>query len=81
MEFVREVGDKGQVVIPKDIRILLGIKERSRIVFEISNKEVKIKKKDSKKILEEFFTIARTKRKDITLEELKKIEDESYDLP
>ena len=43
MEFVREVGDKGQVVIPKDIRILLGIKERSRIVFEISNKEVKIK--------------------------------------
>ena len=45
------------------------------------NKEVRIKKKDSKRILEEFFTIARTKGKDITLEELKKIEDESYDLP
>lgn len=81
MEITRDVGEKGQVVIPIDIRRILGIKERSKIVFEVLNKEVRIKKKDSKRILEEFFTIARTKGKDITLEELKKIEDESYDLP
>jgi len=39
------------------------------------------KEEEIKKFLEEFFTIARTKGKDITLKEIRKIEDESYDLP
>jgi bifunctional DNA-binding transcriptional regulator/antitoxin component of YhaV-PrlF toxin-antitoxin module len=88
MRFVRQIGEKGQVVIPKDIRGLLGVRPRQKIVFEIAefgkkNQEIKIKaqKSDVDKDIEEFFTIARTKGKDLTSEELKKIEDESYDLP
>ncbi len=79
----REVGRKGQVVIPKDIRKLLGLQEGNRkVLFEVEDNEVKLKRKNnSKKILQKFFTIARTKGKDLTLKDLKKIEEESYDLP
>ena len=77
----RLLGEKGQVVIPKDIREMLKIRSGENVVFEIENNEVKLKKEeDAKKFLEEFFTIIK-KKKNITLEELKKIEDESYDLP
>ncbi len=78
----RSIGEKGQVVIPKDIRELLNLRSGENIVFEIKNSEVKLRKEeDTKKILEKFFTIARTKKKDITLEEIRRIEEESYDLP
>lgn len=76
----REVGEKGQVVIPKDIRNLLGLHKGNKVVFEIKNKEIKIKPKVSTKdFLEEFFNIARTE-KNITLKDIKKIEEEMYDL-
>ena len=79
----REIGKKGQVVIPKDIRKLLGLQQgNNRIIFEIEDNEIKLKRKDSsKKILQKFFTIARTEGKDLTIKDLKKIEEESYDLP
>lgn len=81
MEITREVGEKGQVVIPMDIRNMLGIKKKSKIIFEVENNQVKIKKQDSKRILDEFFTSARMPGKGLTLKELKEIEEESYDLP
>ena len=83
MEIIREIGEKGQVVIPKDIREMLRIKDNDKIIFKVKESEVIIKRKDENvdKFLEEFFTIARTKGKDLTLKDLKKIEDESYDLP
>ena len=83
MEIIREIGKKGQVVIPKDIREMLRIKDNDKIIFKVKESEVIIKRKDENvdKFLEEFFTIARTKGKDLTLKDLKKIEDESYDLP
>ena len=77
----RPLGEKGQVVIPKDIREFLGLKKGSQVIFEVVNNELKIKKEDPKDVLERFFTSSRTKGKDITLEELKKIGEESYDLP
>ncbi len=88
MRFVREIGEKGQVVIPVDIRELLKIRRGSKIIFEIEKtdngkEEIKIrsKRENTDELLNEFFSIARTKGKDLTLEDLKKIEDESYDLP
>ena len=56
----RSLGEKGQVVIPKDIREILGLKKGNEVVFEVKEKGVMIKKADVKKILEEFFTIARS---------------------
>jgi AbrB family looped-hinge helix DNA binding protein len=77
----RFIGEKGQVVIPSDIRKMLNLQKGNEVIFEIGDKEVKIKKEDTKDALERFFTLSRTRSKDITLKELKKIENESYDLP
>jgi len=77
----RPLGEKGQVVIPKDIRKLLGLQNgKSEVVFEIRDNKVTITPNKSEDFIKEFLK-HRRKRKEITLEELKKIEDESYDLP
>ena len=83
MEIIRETNEKGQIVIPIDIRKMLKIKSRDKIVFKIKDNEVIIKKKenDAERILEEFFTIARTKNKNLSLKDLKSMEEESYELP
>ena len=81
MRFVRQMGEKGQVVIPKDIRQLLGLKFKQNVVFEINNEEVRIKtEQNPEEFLEDFLNIPKLKRP-LTLKDLKKIEDESYDLP
>jgi len=81
MRFVRQIGEKGQVVIPKDIRQLLGLKFKQNVVFEINNEEVRIKtEQNPEEFLEDFLNIPKLKRP-LTLKDLKKIEDESYDLP
>ena len=74
----RYVGERGQVVIPKDIRKMLNIK--NEVVFEIKNNEVTIKQEQEvDNFLEEFFTIGRNK-KNIALKDIKKLEEESYGL-
>ena len=83
MEIVRQLKPKGIIVIPSDLRQQLNLNDYDKLTFNKEGNKITIEKKqeDKMKFLEEFFTIARTKGKDITLEELKKIEDESYDLP
>lgn len=81
MKIIREIGKKGQVVIPKDIRKFLGLKEGQKVVFEAREEEVVIKpEQDPDEFLEEFFNIPKPK-KNITLKEIKKDLDEKYDLP
>lgn len=83
MEIVRQLKPKGIIVIPSDLRQQLNLNDYDKLSFNKEGNKITIEKKqeDKMKFLKEFFTIARTKGKDITLEELKKIEDESYDLP
>ncbi len=79
----RPLGEKGQVVIPKDVRELLGLKKGTEVIFEVKDKEVTIKterKKNSEEILKRFFNTIK-KKKHLTLEEIRKTEEESYDLP
>jgi len=81
MRFVREIGEKGQVVIPKDIRDLLQLRLGHKLVFEVQNNEVRITQEQTPdEFLKDFLSGPKLK-KSITLKELKKIEEESYDLP
>ena len=68
----REIGEKGQVVIPKDIREMLGLSKGERVVFEVKNdNEVIIKKEPtSKAFLEDFLNVPKIKRDKRTIKEM-----------
>ena len=81
MEIKSTLSEKGQIVIPKDIREHLGLKPGSEIVFEVRGKEVVIKqKKDPREFVEEFCNVPK-KLKKIDIRKIKKILEEEYDLP
>jgi AbrB family looped-hinge helix DNA binding protein len=76
--------EKGQVVIPKDIRDQLGLKPGSEILFEIENGKIIITKKESgEKTAEDFFSVIprEKKLKKLTIKEIKSALEEQYDLP
>lgn len=81
MEIIRTVGEKGQVVIPIDIRRMLKLKEGEKIVFEIKDNKITVKKQQSSKEWLKEFLKYRKKGKSLTHEEIDKIYEESYDLP
>ncbi len=75
----REVGEKGQVVIPKDIREYLGLDAGVNITFEARDDEVIIKKeKNPIEIVEDFFNTPKIKKK-LSTKELKEIYEEQYE--
>lgn len=77
----RTIGEKGQVVVPKDIRNYLGLKPGSEILFELRGKEVIIKHPlDPKKFVEDFCDVPK-KLKRINRRKLEKVSEEEYDLP
>ncbi|MCP8321986.1 MAG: AbrB/MazE/SpoVT family DNA-binding domain-containing protein [archaeon] len=82
MQIKRTLSEKGQIVVPKDIREYLGLKPGSEIVFEIRDDEIVIKlKKDPKKFVEEFCDVPKKLKKPIDVKKLleKQIEEE-YDI-
>ena len=80
MKITREIGEKGQVVIPRDIREMLNLRRGEKVVFEIKDGEVLIKSEQNpEEFLRDFFNVTKPK-KNITLKEIKKILDEKYDL-
>ncbi len=77
----REMGEKGQVVIPKDIRELLSLRARSKVIFEIENNEVKLKpEKTAEEIVEDFLNVPKLKKK-LTTKQMKELLEEQYELP
>lgn len=79
MKFQREIGQKGQVVIPIDIRRMLGLRENSSVIFEIVGEEVKLKsQEDPEKYVEDFFNTPKLKNT-MNSKELKKVIFEQYD--
>ncbi|MBI4174374.1 MAG: AbrB/MazE/SpoVT family DNA-binding domain-containing protein [Candidatus Aenigmarchaeota archaeon] len=76
----RNVGEKGQVVLPKDVRDYLGIKPGSEVVFELRDREIVIKPRQSgKEFLEDFLNVPKLK-KPVTAREIKKTTEEQYEL-
>lgn len=77
----RTVGEKGQIVLPKDVREFIGIKSGSEIVFEIRGREIVIKlEKSGEDFLKDFLDVPKRK-KPLTIKEIKKTLEEQYDLP
>ncbi len=74
----REIGKKGQVVIPKDIRTFLGIKSGENVIFEVRNKEVVLKQQDNTNFLEEFLNVSKKLNKGIRIKDIKEVIDEQY---
>ena len=67
----REIGEKGQVVIPKDIREYLGIRNGDNVVFEIKNDQVMLKQEqDPKEFLDEFLDTPKIKRGKKSIKEM-----------
>ncbi len=76
----RQMGEKGQVVIPKDIREFLGLKEGNEVIFEIEDNEVKIKpEQDPKEFLKDFLNVP-TPKKRLTWKKIKKDLEERHDV-
>ncbi len=81
MYMKRNIGEKGQVVIPKDIRNHLGLRPGSEVVFEMKNSEVVIKRPlNSRQFVEDFCNVP-NKLKKIDIKTIKKALEEEYDLP
>lgn len=79
MRFRREIGVKGQVVIPKDIREFLGLRRRGTLVFEIQNNNVLLKpEQDIKEFIIDFFNVPKMMRP-LTMTKIKKVILEQYD--
>jgi len=76
----KEIGKKGQVVIPKDIRKFLGLNKGQKVVFEVREKEVVLKQSDPDKFLEDFLNVPKLK-KPLRTKDIKKMLEEQYDLP
>jgi len=81
MEIIRQLKHKGIVVIPQDIRKQIKLQEGDSLSFKTEGDKIIIEKKkqDVAEFLRHFLRY-RKKGKSMTLEELRKIEEESYDL-
>lgn len=80
MEIVRELKPKGIIVIPKDIRDKVKIREKDKIAFSVRDNEIIIKKQMNPEQWIKEFLKYRVKGKSPTPKELDKIYEESYDL-
>ena len=81
MIVIRNLGEKGQLVIPKDMRDMFGLRNGEEVVLEtVSNGiNIRAKEEDVEKILEDFLNVPGKKKRQSSIKELKKIIDEQYD--
>jgi AbrB family looped-hinge helix DNA binding protein len=79
MEKRMKIGPKGQIVIPKDIRDKLGIKEFSEVLVDLRGSEVVISRSAPLSVsYTDFFTSTYAKKLKQKVD-IKKILDEEYE--
>lgn len=72
----RKLGPKGQIVLPKDIRDMLGVKPGEDILIEVINDEIKIRSPiKNEEFLSNFYNVPKKLNKKVDIE---KIIDEEY---
>ncbi len=81
MEIIRQLKHKGIIVIPMDIRRQINLEEGDAVSFKTEGEKIIIEKKkhDVEAFLNHFLRY-RKRGKSMRLKELKRIEEESYDL-
>lgn len=78
MELVRTISEKGQIVIPKDVRDYLGLKEGSGIIFEIRDGEIILRPRSSpEEFVEKFINTPKKVRK-LDIKKIKKVLEDEY---
>ena len=61
MDIIRELGAKGQIVIPKDVREHFGLRKGSKVVFEVKSDEIIIKPQKDEDFVEIFCSVVKKK--------------------
>ncbi|MHB1507052.1 MAG: AbrB/MazE/SpoVT family DNA-binding domain-containing protein [Cuniculiplasma sp.] len=79
MEKKTTVGPKGQVVIPKEIRDQIGIKEYSEVIVDILDDSVVIRKLNPESVSYVDYYTATYSKKLKEKVNIKKIADEQYE--
>ena len=79
MEEKTTVGSDGQVVIPKDIRDKLGIKEHSEVIINIINDSIVIRKLKPESVSYVDYYISTYSKKLNRKVDLKEIVEEQYE--
>ena len=78
---IRELKPKGVFVIPKDIREQAKIKEGEKLGVSVKDGDIIIRKQQNSEEWLRSFLKYRKKGKGLTLKDIKRYEEESYDLP
>jgi AbrB family looped-hinge helix DNA binding protein len=79
IEYERKVGPKGQIVIPKEIRRIMGILPETKVFIGLEGKKItiKLRKKDA---IEEFLNLVpENMKKRITIEDIEKHHEEELE--
>ena len=79
MEKKTTVGPKGQVVIPKEIRGKIGIKEYSEVIIDIIDDSVIIKKLKPESVSYVDYYCTTYSKKLTKIVDIKKITEEQYE--
>ncbi len=81
MELERTVSVKGQVVIPKDARKKAGIAPGTKVLIEVEDSKIIIRKKmNAKEFVDDFINIPRKLKKHLNAAEIKRTGDEQYEI-
>ena len=81
MQIRREVGEKGQIVLPKDIREYLSLRPGNSVSFEVSDGSVVIKPvRTGRDFVEYFCKTSKKLKKPLNMKDLKADIEGQHDL-
>mgnify|MGYP000252062299 CR=1 FL=1 len=78
IEFERKVGPKGQVVIPKEIRKIMGITPETKVYISLENGKIVLRTRRRESIEDFLRIIPDEKRKKITIKDIKRRLEEEF---
>jgi AbrB family looped-hinge helix DNA binding protein len=80
MKLERTINEKGQIVIPKDIRVKMGLKSGTEVELNMENGKIIIEVKNKPEEIVNDFANVPKKIPNLNSRSIKDILDEEYDL-